>query len=91
MQDEPSKGKNNRMKMRGRLSEEDLANAIKTESKQFKEYYLWLEKHMPPQFFEEFERAQVMTIAHNLMGFNLQDNFIQIDFGSTSISARVRF
>lgn len=69
----------------GRLSEEDLNQAIKTESHQFKEYYLWLETHMPSQFFEEFEREHLMTIAHNLMGFNLQGNFIRIHFETCSI------
>ncbi len=64
---------------------EKLSKAISFEGEQFRQYYVWLENHMPPQFFEEFEDSHLMTIAHNLMGFNLQGNFIQIHFENCSI------
>lgn len=64
---------------------EKLTKAISFEGEQFKRYYMWLEEHMPAQFFEEFEDSHLMTIAHNLMGFNLQGNFIQIHFENCSI------
>ncbi len=69
----------------GRLSHEDLARAMQGESREFEKFYLWLEKHMPPAFFEEFESSHIMTIVHNLMGFNLQGNFVQVHFGTCSI------
>ena len=68
-----------------RLTQDQLKEAISFEGEQFKTYFLWLENHMPPQFFEEFEAKHLMTIAHNLMGFNLQGNFIQIHFENCSI------
>jgi glutamate dehydrogenase len=69
----------------GRLSQEDLAQAMKEESQEFEKFYLWLESHMVPAFFEEFQQSQVMTIVHNLMGFNLQGNFVPIHFDQCSI------
>lgn len=63
---------------KGRLSKEQLKKAMQFESAQFEEYYLWLEKHMPPAFFEEVEQEHLMLIAHNLMGFHLQDHFSHI-------------
>ncbi len=69
----------------GHLSEAQLKEAIAFEGEQFKTYYVWLENHMSPRFFEEFEQKHLMTIAHNLMGFNLQGNFIQIHFENCSI------
>lgn len=62
-----------------------LQEAIETESAQFETFYLWLEKHMPPIFFEEFNESQLVTIAHNLMGFNLQGHFIETHFKNCSI------
>ncbi|GAB4192053.1 MAG: NAD-glutamate dehydrogenase [Simkaniaceae bacterium] len=64
----------------GRLTKAQLELAMQNESRQFEEYYLWIEKHMPPSFFEEVEQSNVMIIAHNLMGFPLQEHFIQIHF-----------
>ena len=34
-------------------SHEQLLMAIQNESRKFQEYYVWLEKAMPPLFFEE--------------------------------------
>lgn len=67
------------------MKNDELSKAVAFESKQFEVFYLWLKNHMPPSFFEEFEPTQVMTIAHNLMGLNLQGNFIQIHFETCSI------
>ncbi|MBM3201518.1 MAG: glutamate dehydrogenase [Chlamydiae bacterium] len=68
-----------------KLSKEKLISAISQESKLFEEHYLWLEKHMPPTLFEDFEEAHLRTITHNLMGLHLQNNFIQIHFPGCSI------
>ncbi|MCI5052967.1 MAG: NAD-glutamate dehydrogenase [Simkaniaceae bacterium] len=62
----------------GRLTKQQLKDAMLHESAQFEEYYLWLENHMPPNFFEEIEQSQLMLIAHNLVNFPVQDCFIQI-------------
>ncbi|MBI3211487.1 MAG: NAD-glutamate dehydrogenase, partial [Simkania negevensis] len=57
-----------------------LEKATETESKQFKEYYLWLQSHMPPSFFEEVDEQQLMLITHYLMGFPMQGyvSYIQL-------------
>ncbi len=52
--------------------------AVEFESKQFEEYYVWLQEHMPDGFFEEIEPDQYMLIAHYLMGFPLLDYYCQI-------------
>ncbi|MCB1106467.1 MAG: NAD-glutamate dehydrogenase [Chlamydiia bacterium] len=52
--------------------------AVQFESKQFEEYYVWLQEHMPDGFFEEIEPDQYMLIAHYLMGFPLLDYYCQI-------------
>lgn len=52
--------------------------AVEFESKQFEEYYTWLQEHMPDGFFEEIEPDQYMLIAHYLMGFPLLDYYCQI-------------
>ncbi|MCK4934159.1 MAG: NAD-glutamate dehydrogenase [Simkaniaceae bacterium] len=70
----------------GRLSKEELQNAIHLESKEFKKYYLWIEKHMPQSFFEEAEQNHVMLIAHNLMGFEEQDHFAHLHLKGCSIA-----
>ncbi len=61
-----------------RLSKEQLQQAVLRESKKFEEFYLWIEEHMPPSFFEEVDRENVLLIVHSLMGFNLNDNYSQI-------------
>ena len=53
-------------------------HAVKFESQQFEEYYVWLQEHMPDGFFEEIEFDHFMLITHYLMGFPLQDYFCQI-------------
>ena len=49
-----------------------LLAGIQKESMKFQEYYLWLEKAMPPLFFEEISFDNIMLITHSLMGFHLQ-------------------
>jgi len=58
--------------------EEKLSLAIQNESRKFEDYYLWLEEAMPPVFFEEVSKANVMLLVHSLMGFELQDYFSTI-------------
>jgi len=67
------------------LSEEDLKGAISKESQLFEEYINWLEKHMPPSFFEEVESLHVMMVAHNLVGFHLQDYYSQFRLQNCAI------
>lgn len=64
----------------GRLSHEQLLNAMEAEGKNFHTYYVWLEEHMPPTFFENIEQSQLLLIAHTLMGFPLQEYRSQIHF-----------
>ncbi|MFQ5729441.1 MAG: hypothetical protein ACE5GN_03675 [Waddliaceae bacterium] len=59
-------------------SKEQLTLAIQNETQKFQEYYLWLEKSMPPAFFEDIEYENRLLIVHNLIGFNLQEYFTTI-------------
>lgn len=55
-----------------------LMEALQREGQQFREYYLWLKKAMPPLFFEEVSKESLMLITHSLMGFALQDYYSTI-------------
>ncbi len=59
-------------------SHEQLMSAIQNETQKFQEYYVWLEKAMPPSFFEEVDQESLMLITHSLMGFHLQEYFSNI-------------
>lgn len=63
---------------------ERFTQAIQEESLKFQEYYLWLEKSMPPAFFEEVSRENIILIAHNLIGFDLQAYFSTIHFKNSA-------
>lgn len=67
------------------LSQEELKSAILHESKAFEKYYLWLEQHMPASFFEEIGTNNLMLVTHNLMSFNLQEYFSQINLKDAAI------
>lgn len=62
-----------------------LMTAIQDESHKFQECYLWLEKYMHPSFFKELKQEEVMLVAHNLMGFHLQEYFSRIRLKNTAI------
>ncbi len=62
-----------------------LFAAIQNESHKFQDYYLWLEKAMPQSFFEEMSTDNIMLVAHNLMGFDLQDYFSTIHLKNASL------
>ncbi|MCB1112895.1 MAG: NAD-glutamate dehydrogenase [Chlamydiia bacterium] len=64
---------------------EKLVATVKEESRKFQEYYLWLEKSMPPVFFEEVSHDNIMLITHNLMGFHLQQYFSTIHLKRAAI------
>ncbi len=59
--------------------------ALSHERASFEIHYNWTLAHMPASFFEEFSDDQVMTIVHNLMGFAVQGEFVQIHFSDCSI------
>lgn len=59
-------------------SKAELQQDIEREGKKFEEKFLWLEKHMPPSFFEEVDHDNILLITHSLMGFDLQDYFSHI-------------
>ena len=64
-----------RLDKKDKLSKE---KAVEFESRQFEEYYVWLQEHMPDSFFDEIESDQYMLIAHYLMGFSLLGYYCQI-------------
>lgn len=59
-------------------SHERLVLAIQEESNKFQKNYIWLEKSMSQTFFEEVGQDYLMLIAHNLIGFHLQNYFSTI-------------
>lgn len=71
--------------MEKKITHNGLTQALAEERREFEKFYLWLEKHMPKAFFEEFTETQLVTIVHNLMGLHLQGNFIQTHFENCSI------
>lgn len=58
---------------------DQLMRAIEKESKQFREYYLWLEKAMPKEFFADIKFEDIILITHSLMGFHLENFYSQIN------------
>lgn len=66
-------------------SHERLMNAIQHESQRFQELYLWLEKCMPPAFFEHVNSEDLMIVAHNLMSFHLQNYFSQMSLAHKAL------
>lgn len=66
-------------------SHEQLLFAIQNESQKFQECYAWLEKGMPPVFFEEVSKENIMLITHSLMGFHLQEYFSTIHLKRAAI------
>lgn len=67
-------------------SAEMLLQAVQNESEKFKDNYLWLEKAMPQAFFEEIGHENVMLIAHNLIGFDLQQYYSSLHLKNISIA-----
>lgn len=63
-----------------------LQEAIQKETKKFEEYYLWIENHLPPSFFEDADPDTIILVTHTLMGFDLHDYFSQIHFKNFSIA-----
>lgn len=63
---------------------DSFTEAVQEESRKFQEYYLWLEKAMPQEFFEEVSRENILLIAHNLIGFDLQAYFSTIHFKNSA-------
>lgn len=66
-------------------SHEKLLIAIQNETRKFQEYYVWLEKAMPTNFFEEVSQDNMMLIAHSLMGFPLQEYYSTIHLRRAAI------
>lgn len=64
----------------------DFSKTVKEESQKFQECYLWLEQQMPPVFYEEVSREHLIVIAHNLMGFHLQEYFVNIHLGNIALT-----
>ncbi len=69
------------------ISDESLKKAIESENTKFSLFYKWIEKHMPPSFFEEIDEKALLLITHNLMEFDLQNYFshIHVERGAFSL------
>ncbi len=67
-------------------SKEHLQKEILHEGETLKTFYEWLENHMPPSFFEEVDGKNVLLIARSLIGFPLQNYFIQIHLKNEALS-----
>ncbi|HSX04786.1 MAG TPA: NAD-glutamate dehydrogenase domain-containing protein [Rhabdochlamydiaceae bacterium] len=63
-----------------------IEEAVKKESRKCEECCLWLDRHMPPSFFEEMSEDDILLIAHNLMGFDLHNYFATIHLKQRAIA-----
>lgn len=68
-----------------RTREERLRSAANKETKDFENYYLWLEEHMPSSLLEELGEEKLFLLTHNLMTLHLQDYFSQIHLKDSAI------
>ncbi|MFS8564149.1 MAG: NAD-glutamate dehydrogenase [Rhabdochlamydiaceae bacterium] len=68
------------------VHKQHLQEALKHQSKKFEEYYLWMQDHLPPSFFEDADPDTVLFIAHTLIGFDHQDFFTQFHFKNRAIA-----
>lgn len=59
--------------------------AVQKESHKCEECCKWLQKHMPPHFFQELPEEDIFLIAHALMGFDLQEYFAKINLKDSAI------
>ncbi len=64
---------------------DQLMRAIEKESKQFQEYYLWLEESMPKDFFADIKFEDIILVTHSLMGFHLENYYSQINLKGGAI------
>jgi len=60
------------------LPPDELKAAMASEVDALEKAYRWLEKHMPPSFHEEMDQKTRLILARNLISFNLQNHFSQI-------------
>lgn len=65
---------------------DEFRNEIQKQSKRFEDYYLWLEKNMPRSFFQEVPAEWIPLIVHALMGFKVQDYFVEIHLKNAAVS-----
>lgn len=68
------------------LSSEALQQAAREEARRFEEMCHWLESHMPPALFEEIEEADLLLIAHSLMGFEIQQCLSHLQLKARAIT-----
>lgn len=64
----------------------DLQEAVKRESKKFEQYYLWIQKNLPENFFQDVDLDTAILVAHTLMDFEVQDFFSHIHFKNKAIA-----
>lgn len=62
-----------------------LDQALERENKKFREYFLWLNEAMPPQFFEDVDQTNIILIVHNLMELDRQDYVSSIQLRQSDI------
>lgn len=65
---------------------QDIQAAVQLESKKFEQNYLWIEKHLPPSFFEDADSETAVLVAHSLMDLDTQDYFSHIHFKNKAIA-----
>ncbi len=65
---------------------QDLQAALQAESKKFEKYYLWMQDHLPPSFFEDADAETVTLVAHSLMDLDTQDYTSHLHFKNKAIA-----
>ena len=65
---------------------QDLQAALQIESKKFEKYYLWMEDHLPHNFFEDADSETILLVAHSLMDLDRQDYTSHIHYKNQAIA-----
>lgn len=66
-------------------AQDKLLLAMQAEGQKFQEFYLWLEKAMPPVFFDEISHENIILITRGLMGMSIQEYFSTIHLKKAAI------
>ncbi len=72
--------------MNEKIPPERLREAVREETKYFEEWYNWLQASMPKIFFQEIPPDWLSLIVHALIGFKVQDYFVEIHLKNAAIT-----
>lgn len=68
------------------MQKPNLQSALEIESQKFEKYYLWVQDHLPPRFFEAIDSETLIFVVHTLMDFDTQNYFSHIHVKNMAIA-----